>query len=305
MQETQLILISGFLGAGKTTLLRNILESETKRGEIVVIVNEFGEIGIDGSLITGKDMEVIELTSGCICCTMQSDLLATLPRLKKTYNPEKIIIEASGVADPVSILPLLQDEKLLKWLKTNAIITVLDGSIWQSREVFGELLFNQLKVAGIILLNKIDTVSREEKSEILLQLGTEYPDAVIIPTTHCEMDLSLLWDGSVHNLASSCFEPSKLQQGLFRITPEFSSYVYTGSEKLDPECLARCIRELPETIVRVKGPFQSDGGMFFVNYAGGAVEFSPWSGSTATTLVLIGWGEALDGLAEQLDKCRC
>jgi G3E family GTPase len=100
--KADILLLAGFLGAGKTTLLKRILSWETDLSDTVVLVNEFGDIGIDGALLKDSGSDVIELTSGCICCTLSADLHQSLTRLWERFKPRRILIEASGVADPKS-----------------------------------------------------------------------------------------------------------------------------------------------------------------------------------------------------------
>jgi G3E family GTPase len=101
--KTKVLVLAGFLGAGKTTLLKRILSWETDLSDTVVIVNEFGAVGIDGSLLADAGSDVVELTSGCVCCSLQADLNQTLKKIQKQFNPKRIFIEATGVADPLAI----------------------------------------------------------------------------------------------------------------------------------------------------------------------------------------------------------
>jgi len=121
-EKSGVVLLSGFLGAGKTTLLRNILSWKDDMSDTVVIVNEFGDIGIDGSLIENTNSEIIELTSGCVCCTLATDLTELLNTLCKNYNPKWILIEASGVADPLSIRTTLLKGRLKEYFRFLKIV---------------------------------------------------------------------------------------------------------------------------------------------------------------------------------------
>jgi G3E family GTPase len=114
---SDVLLITGFLGAGKTTLLKRILSWETDLSDTVVLVNEFGEVGVDGDLLKDAGSDVVELTSGCICCSLTVDLKQSLSRISEQYHPRRIIIEASGVADPGAIIPLLRDPSLCGVMK--------------------------------------------------------------------------------------------------------------------------------------------------------------------------------------------
>ena len=149
---------------------------------------------MNGALLKGRNSEVVELSSGCICCTLQTSLLETLTTVHKNFNPKKIIIESSGVADPVAILPLLKEDQLQHWLQPANIITVLDAGIWQSREVLRRSPpTTSFKWPGSSLLNKIDTISKEEQSTYISELSDHYPSAEIVPTVECSIDHSWIW----------------------------------------------------------------------------------------------------------------
>ncbi|MBW2296966.1 MAG: DUF3623 domain-containing protein, partial [Deltaproteobacteria bacterium] len=110
---TKVFILSGFLGAGKTTLLKRMLAWQTDLSGTVVIVNDFGKVGIDGMLLQGYGPEVIELASGCICCTLAIDLIQTLKQVRKRLKPNRIIIESSGISDPEGILSALKAPELI------------------------------------------------------------------------------------------------------------------------------------------------------------------------------------------------
>src|SRR5210317_1714691 len=143
-RKSEVIIISGFLGAGKTTLLKKILTWESDLSDTVVIVNEFGDVGIDGSLLKNAGSDVVELTGGCICCTMKADLNQTLKKIWREFNPRQIFIESTGVADPSMMTGAFDDAELRDQMRVSKIVTVLDIELWEAREYFGPIFFNQL-----------------------------------------------------------------------------------------------------------------------------------------------------------------
>lgn len=180
-------LLTGFLGAGKTTLLNRILAEE--HGEkIAVIVNEFGQVGIDGDLIVARDESMIELNNGCLCCTVRVDLIDTLTNLAKaklgidgiaTKHFDRVVIETTGLADP---LPLIQtfllDEVVATCYELDAIVTVVDGKHIEKQLGYLPLSAEQIALADLIILNKIDLLSREEKERVkerVLKLNNRAP----------------------------------------------------------------------------------------------------------------------------------
>ncbi|MBU0463479.1 MAG: GTP-binding protein [Proteobacteria bacterium] len=167
--KTKVFIVTGFLGSGKTTLIQRILKFSEDLSKTIVLVNEFGRIGIDGSLIKKTAAaQIVELTSGCICCSLKVDLIQTLQILRHEYSPERLVIEATGVADPLAISEVLNDRMLLPHFKLEKIITVVDSDFWEAREAFGTVFKSQINQADIILLNKIDTL---EKQDIVCKRG--------------------------------------------------------------------------------------------------------------------------------------
>lgn len=167
-------LLTGFLGAGKTTLLNRILAEE--HGEkIAVIVNEFGQVGIDGDLIVARDESMVELNNGCLCCTVRVDLIETLTTLAKAKlgiegkkkDFDRVVIETTGLADP---LPLIQtfllDEVVATCYQLDAIVTVVDGKHIEKQLAFLPLSAEQIALADLLILNKTDLLSGEEKERV-------------------------------------------------------------------------------------------------------------------------------------------
>ena len=191
--QAQVILLSGFLGAGKTTLLKEILSWQTDLSDTVVIVNEFGEVGIDGALLQDAATDVVELTSGCICCTLKTGLMLCLRDLWNRFHPRRIFIESSGVADPAAIREILDQEQLRDIMVLEKIVTVLDADFWEDREAFGRLFYNQLEMAHLILLNKIDLLEEDKIPQYLQELHELIPNGQVVPTQHCRIDPETLW----------------------------------------------------------------------------------------------------------------
>ena len=155
--------LTGYLGAGKTTLLNRIL-SEPHGKKYAVIVNEFGEIGIDNDLIVGADEEVFEMNNGCICCTVRGDLMRILGGLmRRKGNFDGIIVETTGLADPAPVAQtFFMDENVGRQTKLDAVVTVADAKWLNDRLKDAPEAKNQIAFADVILINKTDLVSPAE-----------------------------------------------------------------------------------------------------------------------------------------------
>lgn len=157
-----ILLITGFLGSGKTTFLLNITEELVNDGnKVAVLVNEVGEIGIDGKLMKQLDVNVWEMSSGCICCSLISDLVPTLESLKKEYIIDTVLIEPSGIAEPDNILKQLEGRRN-EVFEDIRVVTMVDSLRFPELfEVLTPLLTKQVVNADVILINKIDAVEQE------------------------------------------------------------------------------------------------------------------------------------------------
>ncbi|MBR6516325.1 MAG: GTP-binding protein [Bacilli bacterium] len=173
--------ISGFLGAGKTTLIKKLFESGFHGEKIVLIENEFGEIGIDGGFLKESGIEIKEINSGCICCSLVGDFATSMLEIIEKFNPERIIVEPSGVgklSDIINAINSLEVE-----VKLNILATVVDGAkakIYLKN--FGEFFINQVDSADSVIINKIDKMSDEKLLEVVEIVRDKNPHANIITT---------------------------------------------------------------------------------------------------------------------------
>ncbi len=183
--------LTGYLGAGKTTLLNRIL-SEDHGHKFAVIVNEFGEIGIDNDLVVGADEEVFEMNNGCICCTVRGDLIRIMEGLMKRRGKfDAIIVETTGLADPAPVAQtFFVDQDVQEQARLDAVVTVADAKWLSDRLRDAPEAKNQIAFADVILLNKIDLVTPEELREVEARIRAINPYAVLHKTNRCEVPLS-------------------------------------------------------------------------------------------------------------------
>lgn len=183
------LLVSGLLGSGKTTFIQN-LSRELLHGRTVVLVNDFGSVGIDGEILSSSDLEYIEMPDGCVCCSLRDDLITTLKKIAENFSPEQLIIEPSGIAAPSGILEVLDD----MGIHPVSVVVVIDTHEFpelHASEMYGSFFMDQILNADIILLNKTDIASAEQADATLNIAETLNPAAVIIKTVHARLDLEL------------------------------------------------------------------------------------------------------------------
>jgi G3E family GTPase len=188
-------ILTGFLGSGKTTLLNHILRANPGL-RIAIIVNELGEIGIDGGLIEQTDPgDIVELTAGCICCTIRGDLLIGLRRiLQRDEPPEYLIIETTGIADPLPVAQTLFIPGLTQIVRLDGIVTLVDADQIRTQMRASEMVPTQIEFANMLLLNKVDLVSPDDLAMIEEDLRKRNPYAPILRCSHGNVDLRLLLD---------------------------------------------------------------------------------------------------------------
>jgi G3E family GTPase len=182
--------LTGYLGAGKTTLLNRIL-SEQHGQKYAVIVNEFGEIGIDNDLIVGVDEEIFEMNNGCICCTVRGDLIRIIQGLMRRKGKfDAIIVETTGLADPAPVAQtFFVDEEIGRKAKLDAVVTVADARWLKDRLRDAPEAKNQIAFADVILINKTDLVSEAELREIEARIRGINPYATLHHTQRCAVPL--------------------------------------------------------------------------------------------------------------------
>ena len=186
MNKTKIDIISGFLGAGKTTLIKKLLKDAFKDEQVVLIENEFGEIGIDGGFLKEAGIEIREMNSGCICCSLVGDFGASLKEVISKYHPDRILIEPSGVGKLSDVIKAVQGVEEETGLVLNSYTTVVDAKKCKMyMRNFGEFFNNQVEYAGAIIMSRTDIVD-EAKAQAAMELLREINSKAAIITTPIE-----------------------------------------------------------------------------------------------------------------------
>ncbi len=183
---TKIDIVSGFLGAGKTTLIKKLLKEALADTKVVLIENEFGEIGIDGGFLKEAGIEIKEMNSGCICCSLVGDFGASLREVLDTYAPERVLIEPSGVGKLSDVMKAVQDAMADRDVELNSAVAVVDACKCKMYiKNFGEFFVNQIEHAGTVILSRTDKL-KEEKLTACVQMIREHNAKATIITTPWE-----------------------------------------------------------------------------------------------------------------------
>ena len=180
---TKIDIISGFLGAGKTTFIKKMLEEVFQNEKVVLVENEYGEVGIDGGFLKDSGIEIKELNSGCICCSLVGDFSRSLKEVVETYHPDRILIEPSGVGKLSDVLASVQEMEEYEDIKVNALVTVANVlKVTKQMRAFGEFFRNQVENAATIVLSRTQNATPEKLEACVKELQAVNPKAAIITT---------------------------------------------------------------------------------------------------------------------------
>lgn len=196
---TKVDIISGFLGAGKTTFIKKLIDQVFTGEKLVLIENEFGEIGIDGGFLKDAGIEITEMNSGCICCTLVGDFSKALQKVLAEYQPDRVIIEPSGVGKLSDIVRAIEDVKKDAEIEIDGRITVVDGKKAKLYlKNFGEFFEDQVKHASTIVVSRTQMMTDEKVEECIHMLRDENADAAIISTPWEQLSKDAIWHALEH-----------------------------------------------------------------------------------------------------------
>ena len=265
------VLVTGFLGSGKTTLMRRLIMDAHRRGlRVAVVVNEFGTADIDSHILREADAELIaSIAGGCACCGGQNELQETLFELgmRRDDRPDLVLMEASGLADPVLLLDVMTSSELLPLVAARCILSVVDsGRYLELATTLAPLLRRQIQLADILLLNKRDIADHLEAVEAKL---TELnPRARILPTEQCIFDYGLVWESSLSS--APVVRPSVAADGA-AAHAHYHTVVCPLPHTLERSALEEALSDLPPEVWRAKGfvSLRGEAGLQLVQYTGG------------------------------------
>ena len=309
-------IVTGFLGSGKTTLINHILEGQHGR-KIAVIVNEFGEIGIDGQLMVSDDEEqLVEFNNGCLCCTVRGDLVRTLEDLMQRADLDAVLVETTGLADPAPVAStFIVADEIKANFNLDAFVTVVDAPNLQRNLTDSHEAQEQVAFADIILINKTDLVSADEIAKIEQQIRTLNPIAKIHHTAFSVVDLPLILGTGAFDLEAKLeVDPLFLDDLEHEHDATVGSFALTSEKPIDMNKFMLWMNALAqdkgEDLYRTKGLFYAQGFPERVLFQSVRMLTSmkrdrPWKPDEAklTQLVVIGRNLNRDEFAEGFAKC--
>lgn len=281
----ELMLISGFLGSGKTTLVQQILTRGLEgRGKVALLVNEVGRIGVDGALLSGHNVDMVELTSGCICCSMKTDFIRAVQEIRDRVSPDLLIVEATGVAQPGDILENLIDPPLKDTCRVRCLVTVVNAELFKARAVFGPFYESQIRFADILIVNKVDLVDTDSLVEIQAQLRELNEHAAVLPAEYCSVDPDLLFPGTPFHSGE---QPHSHPHHAHAEEMGFHSFSFEDGGAMDRERLEAFLKALPANVFRLKGWVRLADATALLDFSAGRYRIAPYAERRNTALAFV------------------
>src|ERR671932_633411 len=290
--RTPITVITGPLGSGKTTLLRHILDTFPKK--IAILMNEFGEIAIDAKIIEGKNVEMADLGGGCVCCSLLGEFEAAVAEIIDTVDPDNIVVETTGVAEPDALVFDIQES--LPSVRLDGVVTVIDADAMVKYPSVGHTTRMQIEAADTIILNKVDLVSESELEAIEKKLHSLNEVASILRTKRGQVDTDLLFGIARERVEEPPHHVHQL---------EFESFSYTSGATFDRQCFEEFADSLGADVTRAKGFIRFPEGIYLFNFVAGRWDFEPFE-QEATELVFIGkqLNERKEEILGRLKSCE-
>ena len=241
------LLVAGYLGAGKTTLLNHLLADPGGR-RLAAIVNDFGAIDIDAALLGAVSDEIISLKNGCICCSLQGDLLRPLSSvIKRDPRPDAIVIETSGISDPAEIIRNLMDPVIFKVVPLETVVTLVDARrLVDDPGLAGDALWrSQLRAADFVLLTKTDLLDGDERAQVERVIARSKPKAAIFDVVQGAVAPDLLFGRDMR-------EP-RVVKSIPSASEPFASMIWTSQAPLSLARFQQIVSALAERTLRIKG----------------------------------------------------
>lgn len=268
-QKTKVHLFSGFLGVGKTTAIKSLMAQKAPDEQWVIIVNEFGEIGIDGAVLSDNGIPVAEIAGGCLCCVAGPQMAATVARMLDENQPHRLMIEASGMAHAASVIDELKAKPLGDKLDIAAVFTVVDPRQFVHDDYAAQMLYkDQIGVADVLVASKTDLCSDETMAQFRERSAKLFPPkALVAEVRQAQLDIGWLDTPVVSKSRYRLKALPDLTMGL-----QSQGFTFDAGLDFDGERLTYFFNDLPDMcqgLVRAKGVFQVLGTWVWLNWVDG------------------------------------
>lgn len=280
----QLILLTGFLGAGKTTLLQLVMESLSKH-KIGVIINEFGDVNVDGQLVQRDGIQMAELTNGSIFCACIKDKFVDSLIDMSHRDLEYVLIEATGLADPANMITILEGiaHKVKQPYDYRGSVCVVDAENFMGLYDLLPAIRAQLEFCGAVIINKADLIDESQLEEIINKLEEVNPRITPYVTSYCRIDIFEL----MKNLDPSRAKFTDPRDSTNTVVSRPATFIVKGDKIIPYEELERFVRTLSPQAYRIKGFAQTDRGSIEISCVGNHVEFLPWKEPVGQTDIVV------------------
>ena len=277
--RTPILVIAGALGSGKTTLLTHLLPRLAERAAL--LINEFGELGIDGATVEGENVALRELAGGCVCCSLTGEFEAAVQEIVERVAPERILVETTGVAEPDALIFDIEDQ--LAFARLDAVVTVVDADALARFPELGHTDRLQIEQADLLLLNKTDLVAADALPRIAETLAGINPEAPLVRTTGARIDPALVL--GTGRRGRHVAPPDHAHQ------IDLEAITHTAERPLDRAAFESFAEALPASVFRAKGFVRFPDGCHLFHHVLGRHSLEPApEGPEETRLVLIGRG---------------
>ena len=269
VKKTKVHLISGFLGTGKTTALKSLMAQKNPDEKWVIIVNEFGEIGIDGAVLSDNGIPVAEIAGGCLCCVAGPQMSNTVAKMLRDVAPDRLMIEASGLAHAASVIDELKTPPLDQSLEIGAVFTVVDPRQFVSPDYAQQALYkDQIGVCDVLVASKTDLCSSEVLAEFREKAAKLFPPkALVAEVDNAQMNIEWL---DIPVVEKSRYRLKTLPDNTMGFQSQ--GFTFAAGQDFDGERLTNFFNDLPkmtEGLVRAKGVFQVLGTWVWLNWVDG------------------------------------
>ena len=287
-------IVYGFLGSGKTTFLRSLIPKLAVRERVAVLVNEMGQVGIDGTVLESDEMNVQMLPNGCICCELRGDLFLALKELEKRFHPERLVIEPTGLAAPNQIDEVFDFRDIAEFASVDSRATILDANKYElASRAFGKFFEDQISQASLVLINKADLVNDEDLDRAREFVRGLNPAGQMYVTTYCDVDPMLIFGASGADDPSHDDEHDHDHEHEAADSTQGMETLSIQPSKTARSQIADFLESVAEgtfgEVVRAKGFVETGDGMVRIEYVMGSWDIHEF-GPAAPRVEFIGTG---------------